>query len=104
MTANPRSIFEPIPMPKTGNRETMPSRSGQAVILPVPVDKSGKSGLDRRSRLEAEVAAVRFYISIAGRHIAGLHRQQLLCCRPAKQPFEHTDKVEQLLGTVIAKI
>jgi hypothetical protein len=57
-----------------GSSVKTPFRSGQAMILPVPLDKSGKSGLYRGSRLKAKIAAGCFYIRIACRHIAELHR------------------------------
>ena len=70
----------------------------------IPFDKGGKSGLDRYLRLEAEIAAGGFYIRVTCRHVAELHRQQPLYCRPAEHSLEHTDKIEQLLRAVIAEI
>src|SRR5215208_5509176 len=99
MTANPRSILRTDPDAQIRQRKsgTTPLRSSHAVVLSVPFDKSGKSGLNRYPRLKTEIAAGRFYIRVTCWHVAELHRQQPLCCRPAKQPLEHTDKIKQLL-------
>src|SRR4029077_16844734 len=79
-------------------------RSIRPMIVLVPLNEACEADLDRSLRLEAEIAPRRLNIGKALRHISGLHRQQLLCCGTAQEPFEDPDEIEQFLGAVIAEI
>src|SRR5690349_9222892 len=92
--ANARATGKPTyPRPITANPRSIKSRSIHVVILLVPLDKSRQPDLDRRLRLEAEIAARGLDVGEAFRHVAGLQRQELLLRGAAEQPFEDADKV-----------
>src|SRR4029077_14307955 len=70
----------------------------------LPLDKAGEPDLDRRLRVEAEIAARGRDVGKALRHVAGLQRQQLLWRVPAGRPLEYGDEDAQLLGPMITEI
>src|SRR6516165_12598491 len=75
-----------------------------SVILLVPLHEPRKPDIDRGPGLEAEIAPRVFDVGKAFGNIAGLQRQQFLARGLPQLSLEHRNKVEKLLGAVIAEV